>query len=379
MLRSVERPFKLSRAGARAPGDGGGRGSEGRGSPAALLLAALSGPLSSLRGSGGRGSPSALLLAALSGTMSSLCGSGGRGSPATPLLAALSGTMSSSLRLASRVPRMCRSMDAHPVESVFPRCRGSMRWRKRFTTERSVGAAFALTAPSACAARRRLTYRSRGDAVSGTYMHICTCVYIRMHTHMYVSVYTYARAARRRLTWSTSKRRRERRSCSGYICICISLSLSLSIHTHTHTHTHRDMAPSACAARMRLTWSRSRGNAVSRAGVQLIYVYMCSKGFALTWYRALTRHSSPARPFAAPDVPLLVPGRQRSPSPACRQLSRAYHVCVGGSSAESTKLGHGTKLGQTLCYVCMHTCIHTCLRREKEAHSAQEQRAEKAR
>jgi len=47
----------------------------------------------------------------------------------------------------------------------------------------------------------------------------------------------------------------------------------------------------------------------------------CSKGLALTWYRALT--SSPARPFAAPDVPLLVTGEQGSPAPACRQLSRA--------------------------------------------------------
>ena len=34
-----------------------------------------------------------------------------------------------------------------------------------------------------------------------------------------------------------------------------------------------------------------------------------SKGFALTWYRALTWYSSPARPFAAPDDPLFVTGQ----------------------------------------------------------------------
>jgi len=72
--------------------------------------------------------------------------------------------------------------------------------------------------------------------------------------------------------------------------------------------------------------------------------------FALTWYRALNWYSSPARPFAAPDVPFLVTGQQGGPSPACRLLSRAWNVCVGGSSAESTTLGHDTKLGRTLCY-----------------------------
>ena len=40
-----------------------------------------------------------------------------------------------------------------------------------------------------------------------------------------------------------------------------------------------------------------------------------SKAFALTWYRALTRYCSPARPFAALDVPLLVTGQQGSPPP----------------------------------------------------------------
>ena len=48
----------------------------------------------------------------------------------------------------------------------------------------------------------------------------------------------------------------------------------------------------------------------------------CSKAFALTWYRALTWYCSPARPFAAPDVPQLVTGQQGGPSLACRQLSR---------------------------------------------------------
>ena len=76
----------------------------------------------------------------------------------------------------------------------------------------------------------------------------------------------------------------------------------------------------------------------------------CSKGFALTWYRALTGYSSPAQPFAAPDVPLLVTGQQGSPSPACLRLSRARNACAESSREESTKLGHGTKLGRALCY-----------------------------
>jgi len=76
-----------------------------------------------------------------------------------------------------------------------------------------------------------------------------------------------------------------------------------------------------------------------------------SKGFALTWYPALTWYSSPARPFAAPDVPLLVTGQQGSPSPACRQMSRAPDACAESSREESTRLAHSIKLGRTLCYV----------------------------
>jgi len=74
-----------------------------------------------------------------------------------------------------------------------------------------------------------------------------------------------------------------------------------------------------------------------------------SKGFALTWYRALTWYSSPARLFAVPDDPLLVTGQQGSPSPACRQHFRARNASAESSSEESIKLGHGTKLGRTLC------------------------------
>jgi len=85
----------------------------------------------------------------------------------------------------------------------------------------------------------------------------------------------------------------------------------------------------------------------------------CSKAFALTWYRALTWYCSPARPFAALDVPLLVTGQQGGPSPACRQLSRARNTCAGSSSEESTKLKHGTKLGRTLAMgACRYIYIH---------------------
>jgi len=74
------------------------------------------------------------------------------------------------------------------------------------------------------------------------------------------------------------------------------------------------------------------------------------KAFALTWYRALIWYSSPVRPFAAPDVPLLVTGQQGCSSPACRQLSRAPNACAESSSEESTELRRSTKLGRTLCY-----------------------------
>jgi len=70
----------------------------------------------------------------------------------------------------------------------------------------------------------------------------------------------------------------------------------------------------------------------------------------ITWDRALPWYSSPARPFAAPDVPLLVTGQQGSLSPACRQLFRVPNACAESSREESTKLGHGTQLGRTLCY-----------------------------
>jgi len=82
----------------------------------------------------------------------------------------------------------------------------------------------------------------------------------------------------------------------------------------------------------------------------LLFKYITSKALALIWYRALTWYSSPARPFAALDVPLLVTRQQGSPSPACRQLSRARNACAGGSREHGTKLKHGTKLGPTLCY-----------------------------
>ena len=36
----------------------------------------------------------------------------------------------------------------------------------------------------------------------------------------------------------------------------------------------------------------------------------------------------------------------------CRQLFRARNACAESSSEESTKSGHGTKLGPTLCYTC---------------------------
>jgi len=87
--------------------------------------------------------------------------------------------------------------------------------------------------------------------------------------------------------------------------------------------------------------------------LQTIYRGSCllaSKALALIWCRALTWSSSPAPPFAALDVPLLVTRQQGSPSPACRQFCRARNACAGGSMEHGTKLKHGTKLEPTLSY-----------------------------
>ena len=93
------------------------------------------------------------------------------------------------------------------------------------------------------------------------------------------------------------------------------------------------------------------------AGGEVRHHLAFSKGFALTWCRALTWHSSPARPFAAPDVPLLVTGQQGNPSPACGQLSWARNACVESSREKSTEFRHGTKLGRTLCYTILPLSI----------------------
>jgi len=75
-----------------------------------------------------------------------------------------------------------------------------------------------------------------------------------------------------------------------------------------------------------------------------------SKAVALTLHRALTWYCSPARPFAALDVPLFVTVQQGSTSPACQQLSRARNPCAGSPSEDSTKLQHGINLERTICY-----------------------------
>jgi len=60
-----------------------------------------------------------------------------------------------------------------------------------------------------------------------------------------------------------------------------------------------------------------------------------SKAFALTWYLALTWYSSPARPFAALDVPLLVTRQQGSPSPACRHSFPGLKMRALGAPANT--------------------------------------------
>ena len=66
-------------------------------------------------------------------------------------------------------------------------------------------------------------------------------------------------------------------------------------------------------------------------------ISMNSKGFALTWYRARTLYSLPARPFAAPcrdgrSATRCYRAAREPPPPACQQLSRVRTVCAGGSS-----------------------------------------------
>jgi len=127
--------------------------------------------------------------------------------------------------------------------------------------------------------------------------------------------------------------------------------------THKRTHKRKKTANGATTVNTYSTrtvgsrtcgWPHLGPNRLGRSVFGPYLPFYCSKGFALTWYRALTSYSSPARPFAAPDVPLLVTGQQGSPFPACQQLSRTRNVCAGGSSEGSTNLKHGTKLGRRL-------------------------------
>jgi len=131
-------------------------------------------------------------------------------------------------------------------------------------------------------------------------------------------------------------------------------------HTHTHTHAHtrtRTHTPTHTHAH-----AHARPQTRTHARIYIwiwiygyidIYIHRVIKALALNWYGALTWYCSPARPFSSLDDPLLITGQQESPSPACRQLSRARNAYAESSSEESTKLGHGTKLGPTLCYVCI--------------------------
>jgi len=121
---------------------------------------------------------------------------------------------------------------------------------------------------------------------------------------------------------------------SWYPCRLLFIPEGHSVHVCTHQAKYVNILPYVS---LRSAYSTRR--TASSLG---------NKRFALTWYCALTWYASPARPFTAPDVPLLVTGQQGSLSPACRQLSRARNACAGGSSEGSTNLMHGTKLGRTL-------------------------------
>jgi len=102
-------------------------------------------------------------------------------------------------------------------------------------------------------------------------------------------------------------------------------------------------------SRINRWWSPSELETEIRSGTWAKRFYLwrllSSCRAPLTWY------SSPARPFAAPDVPLLVTGQQGSPPPRVSTAVQGSNACAESSLKESINLGHGTKLGRTLCYV----------------------------
>jgi len=80
-----------------------------------------------------------------------------------------------------------------------------------------------------------------------------------------------------------------------------------------------------------------------------------SKGFAQTWYLALTWYFLRLSSLRTHFEPWKAVGTQRSDS-----LAAQYHVAGRPAQqtavlAKSTKFKHGTKLGRSLCYTSTYT------------------------
>ena len=104
-----------------------------------------------------------------------------------------------------------------------------------------------------------------------------------------------------------------------YICICLCVCVCVCPQGKAWPSSLQWKATSASGA-----GRERRSSSLRTKWLELLRVPEASKALALIWYRALTWYSSPARPFVALDVPLLVTRQQGSPPPrACRQLSTA--------------------------------------------------------
>jgi len=123
--------------------------------------------------------------------------------------------------------------------------------------------------------------------------------------------------------------------------VCAMNTYILNVHVFTN------QAPTRFESRICVVAPRIQHAGWARVSIQC----RLSKGFALTWYRALSWYSSSARPFAALDDPQLVTGQQGSPSPACRQLSRAQNVCAGGLKRREYQVKARYQVGANAC--CM--------------------------
>ena len=85
-----------------------------------------------------------------------------------------------------------------------------------------------------------------------------------------------------------------------------------------------------------------------------MYAYIHSKGFALTWYRALTWYFLRLSPPRTHGKPWKAVGTRGRGSFAAREPEAGRPAQQTVVLAKSAELKHGTKLGRTLCYTYIH-------------------------